>query len=326
MEGGAGAPPRRARAAHRRAASCREGRPRPAGDAGERQDPAGRPGRGAGDDRHLRLRPRALAAALRADHGFRTSRPRHARDLAPHGRLRRDHLVQLPRSPVVLERGPCARMRRSRAVEALGEDAAHGARDAETLRAGAGRLRRCAGGAGAGHRRREGCRRAAGGEPRCGDPVGHRLDTDGTCGGGQDRRALRPHHPGARRQQRDDRGPLGRSGPGASGHRLRGRGHGRPALHLASPPHRPRERLRRTRSRTGTGIRGLARGRPARRRHARGPLDRRGGLHRHGERARAGEGRRRHGSRRRPGARRRLPRRLLRSARRSWRCRTRRRS
>ena len=53
-----------------------------------------------------------------------------------------------------------------------------------------------------------------------------------------------PRHPGARRQQRRDRHPVGRSRSGAARHRLRRHGHGRPALHDAAPP------VRRTRAST----------------------------------------------------------------------------
>ena len=51
-----------------------QGRPRPAGHARGRQDRVRGPGRSAGDDRHLRLRRRPVAPALRPDHRHRAAR------------------------------------------------------------------------------------------------------------------------------------------------------------------------------------------------------------------------------------------------------------
>ena len=79
MATGAGAPPRRAGSPPRRGAPTREGGARRAGDARGREDRAGGPGRGAGDDRHLRLRRGPVAAALRADHRLGAARPSHVR-------------------------------------------------------------------------------------------------------------------------------------------------------------------------------------------------------------------------------------------------------
>ena len=111
-----------------------------------RQDPAGGPRRGAGDDRHLRLRRRPVAPALRPDHRLRAPRPPHARDLAPAGVVRRHHRLQLPRRAVGLERGAGPGLRRPGDLEAVGEDAADCAlATAADLRARAGPLRRRAG-------------------------------------------------------------------------------------------------------------------------------------------------------------------------------------
>ena len=70
-----GAAARRARPPARRGAARRQGRARPAGHPGGRQDRLRGPRRGAGDDRHLRLRGRPVAPALRPDHRLRAARP-----------------------------------------------------------------------------------------------------------------------------------------------------------------------------------------------------------------------------------------------------------
>ena len=73
---------RRARAAARRGAAAREGRARRARHARDRQDRAGGPRRGAGDDRHLRLRGRPVAPALRPHDRIGAAGPPDARDVA----------------------------------------------------------------------------------------------------------------------------------------------------------------------------------------------------------------------------------------------------
>ena len=77
--------PGRAGAPVRRAAAPAQGRAWRAGVLGGRQDHPGRPGRSAGDDRHLRLRRRPVAPALRPDHRLRAPRAPHARGLAALG-------------------------------------------------------------------------------------------------------------------------------------------------------------------------------------------------------------------------------------------------
>ena len=79
----------------------------------------GGPRRGAGDDRHLRLRRRSLAPALRADDRVGAPGPPHARDLAPARPRRRDQRLQLPGRRVELELGARARVRRSGRLEAV---------------------------------------------------------------------------------------------------------------------------------------------------------------------------------------------------------------
>ncbi len=66
-------------------------------------------GRSAGDDRHLRLRRRPVAPALRPDHRHRAPRAPDDGDLAPAGRGRRDLRLQLPGGRLVVERGAGAR-------------------------------------------------------------------------------------------------------------------------------------------------------------------------------------------------------------------------
>ena len=121
---GAGPAARRAGAAAGRGTARRQGRTGRAGDAGGRQDHLGRPGRSAGDDRHLRFRRGPVAADLRADHRLGTPRPPDDGNLAPDGAVRRDLGLQLPGRGLVVERGAGAGLRRSGDLEAVGEDAA----------------------------------------------------------------------------------------------------------------------------------------------------------------------------------------------------------
>ena len=79
----AGAAARRAGARARRPPARAQGAARRAGHARGRQDPQRGPGRGAGDDRHVRLRGRPVAPALRADHRLGARAPPHARAVAP---------------------------------------------------------------------------------------------------------------------------------------------------------------------------------------------------------------------------------------------------
>src|SRR5438477_151923 len=62
-------------------------------------------GRSAGDDRHLRLRCRVVAATVRADDRVRAARASHDGAVAPARSDRGDHGVQFPRGGVGLERG-----------------------------------------------------------------------------------------------------------------------------------------------------------------------------------------------------------------------------
>ena len=127
-------PPLRRRAARSQGAAGR------AGHAGNRQAPAGRRRRGAGDDRHLRLRGGSLAPAARPHDRVRASRAPDDGDVASLRRLRRDLGLQLSGGRVGVERGARLRLRQRGGVEAVGEDAAHRVRScmrfcARTLRA-----------------------------------------------------------------------------------------------------------------------------------------------------------------------------------------------
>ena len=82
--------------------------------------------RSAGDDRHLRLRRRALAPAPRTHHRVGAAGPPDARNLASVWIVRRHLRVQLSGRGVGMERGAGARVRQRGGMEALGEDAAVG--------------------------------------------------------------------------------------------------------------------------------------------------------------------------------------------------------
>ena len=101
-----------------------------AGDPRGRQDHLRGPRRSAGDDRHLRLRGRPVAPALRPHHRLRAPRPPDDGAVASARAVRRHHGLQLPGRGLVLERRARRRLRRSGDLEAVGEDAALGARDA----------------------------------------------------------------------------------------------------------------------------------------------------------------------------------------------------
>ena len=162
---GARAAPRRAGPPVRRGAARGQGRPRAPGHARGRQDPLRRRRRSAGDDRHLRLRGRPVAPALRPDDRHRAGRPPHDGELASARRRRRDLGVQLPGRGLGVELGAGDRLRRLGRLEALGEDAAHRARDAEPVRARRGEVRRGAEGPLGRADRRPRCGRGAGPGP-----------------------------------------------------------------------------------------------------------------------------------------------------------------
>ena len=100
------------------------GRRRAGHDRG-REDPLGVTRRGAGGHRHLRLRRRAVAPARRAHDALRAAGAQADGDVAPAGRGRRHHRVQLPVRGVGLERRGRLRLRGHHRVEALADDPAH---------------------------------------------------------------------------------------------------------------------------------------------------------------------------------------------------------
>ena len=124
---GSGPGARRAGQAARRAADRAQGRPRRPGQPRGRQDHLRGARRGAGDDRHLRLRRRPLPPALRAHDALRAPGSPADGDLAPARRGRRHQRLQLPRRGVVLEHGHRPGLRRPRRLEAVGAGAADGA-------------------------------------------------------------------------------------------------------------------------------------------------------------------------------------------------------
>ena len=97
--------------------------------------------RSAGDDRHLRVRRRPVAPAVRQDDGLRAAGAPADGDVASARRRRRHHRVQLPRRGVVVEHRDRAGLRRHRGVEALGADAADRAGVPGAARAGRRRRR-----------------------------------------------------------------------------------------------------------------------------------------------------------------------------------------
>ena len=114
---------RRTRAAVRRGIARAQGCSRSAGHARSRQNPAGRPRRSSGDDRHLRFRGRSVAPALWPHHRVGTARPSHDGAMAA-DRSRRDHFrVQFSCRGMGMECRAGARLRRLRDLEAFREDA-----------------------------------------------------------------------------------------------------------------------------------------------------------------------------------------------------------
>ena len=83
------------------------------------QDPPGGPGRGAGDDRHLRLRRRPVAPALRPHHRLRAAGPPDDGEVASARARRRHHRLQLPGRGLGVERGARRGLRRPGGLEAV---------------------------------------------------------------------------------------------------------------------------------------------------------------------------------------------------------------
>ena len=87
---------------------------------------------------------------------------------------------------------------------------------------------------------------------------------DGARGGTTGRCQVRHQPARARRQQRDRRDPFGRPRPGGARHRVRGGRHRRPALHVAAPDDRARERGRPAAGQGGRRVPPAAGGQPVR--------------------------------------------------------------
>ena len=99
--------------------------------------------------------------------------------------------------------------------------------------------------------------------------MGRAVGPEGGC-------AVRQVHPRTRRQQRDDRGAVGRSRDGVARHRVLGSGHRGTALHEPAPADRARRRLRvRSIPRLKNVYQRLAIGDPLDARHAGRSVDRR---------------------------------------------------
>ena len=229
-----------------------------------RQDPLRGARRGPGDDRHLRLRGRPVAPALRPDHAVRAPRPPADGDLAPARRRRRD----LARST---SRRRCGRgtprSRWSAATPSSGSPPS--SRPSPRWPAtpcslqAAGRARRASG------TRRRSCSAApAAGEALVGHPrrrparQRHRLDPDGPQRRAARRGAVRPVAARARRQQRRRGRPERRPRPRRARHRLLGGRHRGPALHDHAPGDRPPQRRRRADRPAGLGVRAAAHRQP----------------------------------------------------------------
>ena len=100
--------------AARRAAGRAQGRPRHPDQPRGRQDHLRGARRGAGDDRHLRLRGRPVPPALRPHDALRAPGPPADGDLAPARRRRRHQRLQLPRRGLVVEHRRRPGLRRPR--------------------------------------------------------------------------------------------------------------------------------------------------------------------------------------------------------------------
>ena len=275
----------------------------------------GVPRRGAGGDRHLRLRGRVVAPARWAHDAVRAAGPPVDGDVAPARRGRRHHRIQLPVRGLGLERRGRLRLRRHHRLEALADDPSHldgvlgpgGSRRVGVRRAGRGtaaRDRRCR------------CRPGAGGQPRRRPRERDRIGAHGS-GGRAPRRGPHGASPaGARREQRRDRGSFGRPRARPAGHRLRRCGNRRPAVHDPATGDRTRRGQRRAGRRAARRLQPPGDRRPERRRDAGRPADQREVVPGDGRGPGGGAGRRRRADRgRRPARGRGPPGCLLRGAR-----------
>ncbi len=239
LAAGAGTEAGRDRPPDRRGAAGAEAGAGDPGVAGDGQIAAGRAGRSAGDDRHLRLRRRPVAPALRGDDGLGAARASALRTVPSPGGRRHRHRLQFPGGGLGLECDAGGRLRRHLSVEAVVENAAHRHRRPAHPRRSRRRQRPAGGAVQPRHRPRRDDRRIAAARSRCSADLVHRLDPGGTAGRRNRRRPARPHHPRTRRQQRHHRDAARQSRAGGAGDRLLGGGHRRPALHHHPAADRP---------------------------------------------------------------------------------------
>ena len=133
-------PPQRGEdgAADRQCAARAQERLGNAGHAGSGQDQERGVGRSAGNDRHVRLRRRPVAATVWPDHRQRTPRPSHVRAVASARPGRLHHGLQFSGSRLGLERSPGPGLRRSGRLEAFASNAADRHRGAAHCQQGFG--------------------------------------------------------------------------------------------------------------------------------------------------------------------------------------------
>ncbi|KAF1854525.1 hypothetical protein Lal_00014665 [Lupinus albus] len=235
----AGTRARRTRAPLGRSPAHAQGSAGRTGVAGGGQDHLRGPGRSAGDDRHLRLRRRSVAATAWPDHRQRAPWAPDDGNVASDGRGGHHLGVQFSGGGVVVERRARPGVRQRHRVEAVGENAAHRHRLSAPDAAGGRRVQcreagrhSCRTEPTADWRARRG--RSAGGQPPGAGGQRHGLDAHGPPSGREGGRALRPLDPGAGRQQRDDRHAVGGSGTGRARHHVCRRRHRGPTLHVAA--------------------------------------------------------------------------------------------
>ena len=209
------------------------------------QDRPGGPRRGPGDDRHLRLRGRPVAPALRPDHRQRAAQPPDDGAMAPARAGAGHQRLQFPGRGVGVECGAGAGLRRSGDLEAEREDAAHrrSGDGADARARSSGSAMRPTGLSSCVQGGRE-VGEALVDDPRIALRLGDRIDGDGPRGRPARRATVRPRAARAGRQQCDDRLPVGRPRAGRAGDPVLGGGDGGPALHDAAPADRPRKHCR----------------------------------------------------------------------------------
>ncbi len=188
-----------------------------AGDAGGRQDHLGRSGRSAGNDRHLRFRRRPVASDLWPDHCLRTPRPPHDGNLASDWAV--CGIISAFNFPVAVWAWNAAlalvcgdpviwKPSEKTPLTAIASMKIWNARLKRFGDAPEGLCQLVIGGPDVGE--------ALVNVARCADRLGHRVDPHGQHRRPESCSPLGPPDSGTWRQQRDDRGPVGRSGHGGA--------------------------------------------------------------------------------------------------------------